>query len=66
MDEKCDECGNEKGKKLYCARCKKAKYCNSDCQKRHWVTHKINCKTLIEQKMIESKQPNNSQTSKMK
>jgi hypothetical protein len=27
-----------------CSRCKKARYCSSECQKLHWKTHKIMCK----------------------
>ena len=34
----------EGGKK--CARCKQVHYCNRECQRAHWKTHKPNCKEL--------------------
>lgn len=27
-----------------CARCKKVNYCSAECQKAHWITHKLCCK----------------------
>ncbi len=30
---------------LQCSRCKKVKYCNTDCQKENWKIHKKNCKS---------------------
>ena len=29
---------------LKCSRCRKAFYCNKQCQKNHWNEHKLNCK----------------------
>lgn len=34
---------NEPSLKL-CSRCKKVLYCNKDCQKKHFSTHKVDCK----------------------
>lgn len=44
----CIECGhintNIQGNKLKCARCKHARYCNTNCQKTHWAAvHKYEC-----------------------
>jgi hypothetical protein len=30
-------------KQLKCSRCKKVCYCNINCQKQHWLVHKITC-----------------------
>ena len=32
--------------KLLCSVCKNVFYCNRECQKKHWATHKEECKTL--------------------
>ena len=43
----CDECGVEAGGAISLKRCKSCmlvKYCNADCQKNHWPTHKKLCK----------------------
>lgn len=43
----CGACGSagEEGKGLLlCAKCKKRKYCDRDCQKIHWSAHKKECK----------------------
>jgi hypothetical protein len=38
----CSWCnGNEA--KFKCARCKKVRYCDRECQKNHWNEHKVNC-----------------------
>jgi hypothetical protein len=43
----CAACGKEKradGKALLlCARCKREKYCSTDCQKKRWKKHKQEC-----------------------
>jgi len=39
----CGECGLVSGKMKRCA-CKKMWYCDRDCQKRHWKTHKKECR----------------------
>ena len=41
----CGECGEEGGASLkVCKSCMLVKYCNAECQKKHWPTHKIACK----------------------
>ncbi|XP_059161827.1 uncharacterized protein LOC131944942 [Physella acuta] len=39
----CFYCQKESTNLLTCSQCKKAKYCNRDCQKRHFKAHKIIC-----------------------
>lgn len=49
MDELfCSTCGESKASKR-CAACKTVNYCNSECQKLHWFTHKKWCSQLAEQ-----------------
>jgi hypothetical protein len=41
----CAECGEEGGASLkMCKSCMLVKYCNAECQKKHWPTHKKLCK----------------------
>ena len=41
----CAECGKEGGASLKtCKSCMLVKYCNANCQRNHWPTHKIECK----------------------
>ena len=41
----CAECGVQGGVSLKaCKSCMQAKYCNAECQKKHWATHKTACK----------------------
>jgi hypothetical protein len=44
----CAECGKEEGGGLAslkaCKSCMQSKYCNAACQKKHWPTHKKDCK----------------------
>ena len=41
----CAECGTEGGVSLKaCKSCMSVKYCNAVCQKKHWATHKKQCK----------------------
>ena len=44
----CAECGKEEGGGLVslkaCKTCRLVKYCNSECQKKHWPKHKKPCK----------------------
>lgn len=43
--ENCDTCGNERAEKK-CSKCKSVQYCDQNCQKLHWFTHKKACDTL--------------------
>eukprot|EP01122_Echinamoeba_exundans_P005449 TRINITY_DN15603_c0_g1_i1.p1 TRINITY_DN15603_c0_g1~~TRINITY_DN15603_c0_g1_i1.p1 ORF type:complete len:413 (-),score=39.72 TRINITY_DN15603_c0_g1_i1:618-1811(-) len=40
----CNFCGREGQDLLRCSKCKKATYCNVDCQRGNWGTHKKTCK----------------------
>jgi len=41
----CAECGVEGGASLkICKSCMRVKYCNAECQRSHWATHKTACK----------------------
>jgi len=41
----CDECGKEGGASLkVCKSCMQVKYCNAECQRQHWSTHKKQCR----------------------
>ena len=41
----CAECGEEGGASLkMCKSCMLVKYCNAECQKKHWPEHKKDCK----------------------
>ena len=42
LDE-CYNCEELSSHLLQCSKCKKAKYCNSDCQTKHWSKHKNDC-----------------------
>eukprot|EP00466_Bigelowiella_natans_P017910 jgi/Bigna1/88302/estExt_fgenesh1_pg.C_300109 len=39
----CDQCGNAQGEKRKCSGCQSAYYCNWDCQRVHWPTHRHHC-----------------------
>ena len=41
----CNHCMKENPKKL-CTGCKTALYCSENCQKKHWESHKIICKSI--------------------
>ncbi|CAB1436472.1 unnamed protein product [Pleuronectes platessa] len=47
--EFCTSCG-EKGAEKRCSICKMVIYCDQDCQKMHWFTHKKVCKQLQDQR----------------
>lgn len=47
MIHHCGFCGSREKKLNRCSRCKITKYCNKDCQKNHYNTHKINCNEQI-------------------
>ncbi|TKX25745.1 hypothetical protein C1H76_2024 [Elsinoe australis] len=42
----CNDCGATKADLKSCKRCGLAKYCNHDCQKTAWKTHKKECKAV--------------------
>ena len=45
INARCADCGVEGGASLkMCKSCKLVKYCNAECQKNHWPTHKKQCK----------------------
>ncbi|XP_033624829.1 ankyrin repeat and MYND domain-containing protein 2-like [Asterias rubens] len=44
-EDVCSTCGDAKAAKK-CSACKMVNYCNPDCQKLHWFTHKKVCKNL--------------------
>ena len=39
--------------RLRCARCKKANYCNANCQRLDWKLHKLECKSVLRTPDIE-------------
>ena len=43
----CGNCGD--GGLKACTSCRLVKYCDRDCQRRHWPTHKSDCKRAVEQ-----------------
>lgn len=47
-DKVCTTCGEIKAEKK-CSACKMVNYCNQNCQKLHWSTHKKFCKSLAEE-----------------
>jgi hypothetical protein len=68
--EDCDTCGSEKAA-AKCSKCKCVSYCNQECQKLHWFTHKKVCSRMKEMRTAAvevSKQKeiasNNHQTTK--
>ena len=40
---KCSFCGNYSGNLKKCSRCHSVQYCNRECQKKHWSSHKSAC-----------------------
>eukprot|EP00986_Skeletonema_menzelii_P009825 scaffold4586_cov152-Skeletonema_menzelii.AAC.5 len=40
----CGHCGKYESNLLQCSRCKSVHYCNRECQKKAWKTHKLECK----------------------
>ncbi|XP_064643870.1 ankyrin repeat and MYND domain-containing protein 2-like [Lineus longissimus] len=47
-DKLCTTCGKRKAEKK-CSKCKMVNYCNQNCQKLHWGTHKKQCDYLAVQ-----------------
>ena len=46
MCASCLKCAQTGEKFLRCSGCKSAYYCSSDCQSKHWLTHKAACKAV--------------------
>ncbi len=44
VENLCSFCKQPMDKPQRCGKCKKARYCNQICQKKHWATHKVYCK----------------------
>ena len=40
----CALCGKSSMKLMSCGKCGKVKYCGKECQRKHWKSHKNNCK----------------------
>lgn len=40
----CGMCGKESQNLRACSQCGKTKYCDQNCQKKHWKIHKVTCK----------------------
>ena len=45
--ERCDFCFSLKEDLLRCSKCKFARYCGRDCQRKAWKDHKVECERLI-------------------
>lgn len=43
MESTCNSAPCNQPSKFKCGRCKKARYCSQDCQKKDWKDHKVNC-----------------------
>lgn len=54
----CGECGPPKK----CSQCKSVQYCDQDCQKMHWFTHKKICPKLKQEREDECKSQTGSQS----
>lgn len=52
----CASCASVEVRLLQCSRCRSVWYCNKDCQKAHWKTHKSSC-TPIAQGAQDSSNP---------
>ncbi|KAK7028322.1 hypothetical protein R3P38DRAFT_2935379 [Favolaschia claudopus] len=42
-EKRCDECGKDGVSLKNCGKCRIARYCSSECQKKAWPSHKKNC-----------------------
>lgn len=56
-DQQCDYCSKYLVSIKKCAKCKKVQYCSRDCQVKHWLTHKHDCKKVFESKDTEIDNP---------
>ncbi|OJD34375.1 n-lysine methyltransferase smyd2 [Diplodia corticola] len=43
VEDECNTCGKQNDALLHCGRCRKARYCNAECQKKAWKMHKPAC-----------------------
>ncbi len=43
-NEKCDYCTKQYKDLKFCSKCRVCKYCDEDCQGKHWKFHKADCK----------------------
>jgi hypothetical protein len=43
LQQSCNQCGKKRPDLKQCSRCIKAWYCDRDCQKNHYPSHKLNC-----------------------
>ncbi|CAL1697526.1 unnamed protein product [Somion occarium] len=43
-EKKCNSCGKADTSLKQCAKCHAARYCSTECQRRHWPTHKLTCR----------------------
>ncbi|KAJ7629676.1 hypothetical protein DFH06DRAFT_708099 [Mycena polygramma] len=43
----CSGCGSVSAVLRKCSRCQKTKYCNSDCQRKHWKDHRQMCVLVV-------------------
>jgi hypothetical protein len=46
----CQGCNSNSKELSVCGRCKEAKYCSRDCQKREWKQHRQSCKRIVQTK----------------
>ena len=51
-------CQNKSSDKGQCSRCKITRYCSSDCQKAHWASHKVTCKSAQAIVLVDPKKVN--------
>eukprot|EP01083_Nonionella_stella_P096130 270125_1 len=58
----CVRC-NKKGAINICSACKKARYCNTDCQAKHWKKHKKQCKKWTQQRKATRRTPTRTRPS---
>lgn len=66
MAPKCEACGKTDVPLKQCAKCKSVQYCNRDCQKGDWKTHKRTCTFLAAAIGTEASEPSRSKRSDSK
>jgi hypothetical protein len=52
-DSVCAACGKSGDGLKACVACKTVKYCNRDCQQKHWSAHKQECKRQADVKLFQ-------------